>query len=333
MDSAGPELAQLLDGLAAAADPSRLRLLAICAQGEWTVSELVQVLGQSQPRISRHLKILAEAGLLDRFREGSWVFYRRAQDGDGARLARSICRLLPAEDGVLQLDRRRLEVVRAARRRAAEAWFDHHAKAWDEERELGPAETAAIEQALTHLFEGVSTPSLLDIGTGTGRVLQLLASRIGYGLGVDVAQDMLKIARANLDRREARNCQVRHGDMYQLPLPDASFSAVTFHQVLHFADDPFAALAEARRVLAPGGRIVVIDLARHEREDLREARQHRRLGFTDPEMTGWLEELGLQVEPSVQVPGGDLTVVLWSARLADAQVLPFPPHGRSEALA
>jgi SAM-dependent methyltransferase len=333
MDASGPELAQLLDGLAAAADPSRLRLLAVCAQGEWTVSELVQVMGQSQPRISRHLKILAEAGLLDRFREGSWVFYRRAQDGDGARLARSVCRLLPADDGVLQLDRRRLEVVRAARRRVAEAWFDHRAQAWDEEREVDPAEARAIDAALLKSFEGVSTPSLLDIGTGTGRVLQLLASRIGYGLGVDVAQDMLKIARANLDRREARNCQVRHGDMYQLPLPDASFAAVTFHQVLHFADDPFAALAEARRVLAPDGRIIVVDLARHEREELRQDRQHRRLGFSDGEMTNWLVELGLTVDAPQRIVGKDLTTVLWSARLADAQVLPFPStQGRTEAL-
>lgn len=334
MDVSGPALTRLLDGLAAAADPSRLRLLAICAQGEWTVSELVQVMGQSQPRISRHLKILAEARLLDRFREGSWVFYRRAQDGEGARLARSVCRLLPADDSLLHLDRRRLEVVRAARRRAAEAWFDHRAKAWDEERELGSAETAAIDVALVKMFEGVSTPSLLDIGTGTGRVLQLLASRIGYGLGVDVAQDMLKIARANLDRREARNCQVRHGDMYQLPLPDASFAAVTFHQVLHFADDPFAALAEARRVLAPDGRIVVVDLARHGREDLREDRQHRRLGFSDAEISNWLADLGMTMETPIRVTGKDLTVVLWAARPADAQVLPFtPPHSRNEALA
>ncbi|HEX2525861.1 MAG TPA: metalloregulator ArsR/SmtB family transcription factor [Geminicoccus sp.] len=333
MDASGPELTRLLDGLAAAADPSRLRLLAVCAQGEWTVSELVQVMGQSQPRISRHLKILAEAGLLDRFREGSWVFYRRAQEGEGARLARSICRQLPMDDGTLVLDRRRLEVVREARRRAAEAWFDHRAQAWDEEHELNAAQSKAIDAALLGLFAGVSTPSLLDIGTGTGRVLQLLASRIGYGLGVDVAQDMLKIARANLDRREARNCQVRHGDMYQLPLPDASFAAVTFHQVLHFADDPFAALSEARRVLAPDGRIIVVDLARHEREELRQDRQHRRLGFSDGEMTNWLSELGLAMEAPVRVPGKDLTVVLWSARLADAQVLPFPSSSRAEALA
>ena len=272
--------------------------------------------------------------MLDRFREGSWVFYRRAQDGDGARLARSICRLLPADESILQLDRRRLELVRVGRRRAAEAWFDHHAKDWDQERAASPAESQAIDRALQAMFQGVSTPSLLDIGTGTGHVLQLVASRIGYGLGIDVAQDMLKVARANLDRREARNCQVRHGDMYQLPLPDASFSAITFHQVLHFADDPFAALAEARRVLAPDGRIIVVDLARHEREELRSDRQHRRLGFSDQEMSQWLGELGLTPEAPVRLPGKELTVVLWSARLSDAQVLSFPiPTSRSEATA
>ena len=221
-----------------------------------------------------------------------------------------------------------------ARRRAAEAWFDHHAKVWDAEREVGPAETKAIDEALLAIFQGQSTPSLLDIGTGTGHVLQLLASRIGYGLGIDVAQDMLKIARANLDRREARNCQVRHSDMYQLPLPDASFAAVTFHQVLHFADDPFAALAEARRVLRPDGRIIVVDLARHEREDLRADRQHRRLGFSDAEMTKWLDELDLAADEPVRIPGKDLTVVLWAARPTDAKVLAFPATAsRSEASA
>lgn len=335
MDNSGPQLALLLDGLAASADPSRLRLLAVCAQGEWTVSELVQVMGQSQPRISRHLKILAEAGLLDRFREGSWVFYRRAQDGEGARLARSICRLLPADDPTLQLDRRRLEAVREARRRSAEAWFDHRAEAWDDERTLVGPDSSAIDTALLGLFDGVATPSLLDVGTGTGRILQLLASRIGYGLGVDVAQDMLKVARAHLDRREARNCQVRHGDMYQLPLPDGSFHAVTFHQVLHYADDPLAVLAEARRVLAPGGRLIVVDLARHEREDLRSERQHRRLGFADAEMAGWFAELGLVAAEPIRLPGHDLTAVVWHAKMPEGRVVPFPPAhtSRTEALA
>ena len=166
----------LLNGIRAAGDPSRLRLLSICAQGEWTVSELVQILGQSQPRISRHLRILAEAGLLERLREGSWVFYRRTQAGAGARLARSLCRLLPDDDQVLTLDRQRLEGVREARRRTAERWFDGRARGWDSERDLA-VDGARVEQALERLFAGLRPANLLDIGTGTGRILQILAAR------------------------------------------------------------------------------------------------------------------------------------------------------------
>ena len=310
-------LDMLLDGLRAAADPSRLRLLAICSQGEWTVSELVQILGQSQPRISRHLKILAEAGLLDRFREGSWVFYRRAQNGEGARLARSLCRLLPDGDPAMLLDQRRLEAVREARRRQAERFFDGHAAAWDSERGLG-IDAEQVEAALRELIARDRPPSLIDIGTGTGRILQVLAGQIGFGLGIDLSHDMLAVARANLDRREARNCQVRHGDMYQLPLPDGFFAAAMLHQVLHFADDPFAALAEAARVLAPGGRLVVVDLARHELERLREHSEHRRLGFSDEEITLWFKELELVQEAPLRFPGRELTVVIWTARRAEA---------------
>src|SRR5688572_7984024 len=189
----------LLDGIRAAADPSRLRLLAICSQGEWTVSELVQILGQSQPRISRHLKILAEAGLLDRFREGGWVFYRRAQNGAGARLARSLCRLLPDDDAELAADRRRLDTVREARRRQAERYFDDRASGWDSERDLA-VDGAVVEGALRDLFAAERPPSLIDIGTGTGRILQVLAGQIGFGLGVDLSHDMLAVARANLDQ-------------------------------------------------------------------------------------------------------------------------------------
>ena len=317
MASAAASLDALLDGIRSAADPSRLRLLAICSQGEWTVSELVQVLGQSQPRISRHLKILADAGLLDRFREGSWVFYRRAQSGAGARLARSLCRLLPDDDAAMLNDQRRLQTVREARRRQAERFFDGHAWAWDSERDLA-IDGGVVEAALHELFAHERPASLLDIGTGTGRILQVLAGQIGFGLGVDLSHDMLAVARANLDQREARNCQVRHGDMYQLPLPDASFNATTLHQVLHFADDPFAALAEARRVLAPAGRLVVVDLARHELERLRERNGHRRLGFSDDEIGRWFGELGLSQEEPRRLVGPELTVVIWAARRAPA---------------
>jgi ubiquinone/menaquinone biosynthesis C-methylase UbiE/DNA-binding transcriptional ArsR family regulator len=306
-------LESLLVGLRAAADASRLRLLAICAQGEWTVSELTQVMGQSQPRISRHLKLLADAGLLERFREGSWVFYRRARSGAGARLARNLCRMLPADDPDLALDRQRLAAVRAARQEQAARYFAAQAGHWDEVRSLYVDE-AKVETALLGVLGERPPRNLLDIGTGTGRILQLFAPRIGFGLGIDLSREMLSVARANLDRISLRNCQVRLGDMYHLPLPDGSFEAATMHNVLHFADDPGAALAEAARVLRPGGRLVVVDFARHELEFLRREHAHRRLGFTDAEMHGWFNIAGLVAEPPVRLAGEALTVVVWPAR-------------------
>lgn len=306
-------LDRLLDGLRAAADPSRLRLLAICGQGEWTVSELVDITGQSQPRISRHLRILADAGLLDRFREGSWVFYRRAQDGEGARIARLLCRLLPVDDLQLRRDRERLEAVRAARRAEAERYFDSRAAAWDSERDLG-VDGARVEALLVERFAGERPASLLDIGTGTGRLLEVLAPHVGTAVGVDISHHMLKFARARLDRLELRNCQVRHADMYRLPFADGSFAAVTLHQVLHFADDPRAVLREAARVLAPGGRLVVVDLLRHDFEHLRSERHHRRLGFEPEEMSAWLRSCGLEEERPERLDGEELSVIVWSAR-------------------
>jgi len=313
MAASGVSLDQLISSLKAAAEDSRLRLLAVCAQGEWTVTELTQIMGQSQPRISRHLKLLAEAGLLERFREGSWVFYRRAQSGAGARLARSLCRLLPDGDPLLAADRRRLAIIRAARRRAAERYFDGRAEDWGVGEDFS-ADPAAVDRALIAALGGERCERLLDVGTGTGRVLQLLAGQIGQGLGVDLSHDMLRIARANLDRREARNCQVRHGDMYQLQFADGEFAAVTLHQVLHYADDPAAVLAEAARVLRGRGRLIVVDLMSHDVEWLRSERAHRRLGFADGEMRAWFEALNLEPQPTTRIAGETFTVGVWSAR-------------------
>lgn len=304
---------ELLQGLKAAAEPSRLRLLSLCAQGEFTVSELVAILGQSQPRVSRHLKLLCDAGLLERFREGAWVFYALSRKRAVADLARRIVALLPENDAIVAGDRERLAAVRAARAERATAYFRDNAARWDEIRRLHVPERE-IEQALLELFGSGRLPELLDIGTGTGRILEVLGSRVGHGLGIDISREMLNIARARLGERGLTNCEVRFGDMYRLPLPPASVNAVTVHQVLHFADDPQAAISEAARVLAPGGRLVVVDFAPHELEELRRDQAHRRLGFSDREVFGWFKAAGLTPERPIRFAGDPLAVVIWPAQ-------------------
>lgn len=309
-------LDDVLNALRAAADMTRLRLLLLCAQGEWTVSELTQVLGQSQPRVSRHLKLLADADLLERIPEGSWVFYRRAQIGPGARMARNLCRMLPTDSATVARDRQRLSAVRETRRVQANGYFAARAQSWDQLRSLYVDE-AKVESALLSLLEDRSPSRLLDIGTGTGRILQLLAPHIGTGLGIDQSIEMLTVARANLDRVSLKNCQVRQGDMYHLAVADGAFDVTVLHHVLHFADDPQAALAEAARVLSPGGLLVVIDFAPHDQEFLRREHAHRRLGFDDGEMQAWLRSAGLIFEEPTMLKGDPLTVVLWSAKRID----------------
>lgn len=305
-------LEDMLGGLRAAADMTRLRLLLLCSQGEWTVSELTQMLGQSQPRISRHLKLLADAGLLERIPEGSWVFYRRANAGEGARMARNLCRMVPQDSPTIARDRQRLATVREARRVQAGSYFATRAERWDQLRSLYVDE-AKVEAALLSLFEGRSPSRLLDIGTGTGRMLQLLAPHVATGLGIDQSIEMLNVARANLDRVSLRNCQVRQGDMYHLAILDRAFDVAVLHHVLHFADDPQAALTEAARVLGEGGLLVVIDFAPHDQEFLRREHAHRRLGFDHDEMRAWLERAGFSCEEPIELKGDPLTVVLWSA--------------------
>lgn len=296
----------LLNGLRAAAEPTRLRLLALCAQGEVTVSELTQILGQSQPRVSRHLKLLCEAGLLERLPEGSWVFYRLA----AAKLARKLLQLLPAEDPILARDLKGLASVRAQRTASAAAYFRANAERWDAIRSLHVDEEE-VERRLLALVPPEKVKDLLDIGTGTGRVLELFGQRGVNGVGVDLSREMLAVARANLAQANLRNCYVRQGDMYRLPFPDHSFDAVTIHQVLHFADEPAAAIAEAARVLRPSGRLVIADFAPHRLDHLRDEHAHRRLGFSDPEVSGWIAAAGLTPEPVVHLPG-TLTVSLWA---------------------
>ncbi len=308
----------LVNALKAVGEPTRLRILALCLQGELTVSELVRILGQSQPRISRHLKLLTEAGLLERFREGNWVFYRLAQDGPEAGLITSITPLLPLDDERLIRDRQRLAEVKRDRDEAAASYFERNAAEWDDIRSLHIDE-AEVEQVVNDLLAVENITSLIDIGTGTARMLELLGPRIERGQGIDLSREMLSVARANLNRAQLSHCQVRQGDIYQLPFPAMSYDAATIHQVLHFIDDQALAITEAARVLKPGGKLLVVDFAPHDQEALRTDHNHRRLGFGDEEVSGWFILAGLEHKKVVHLPGGPLTVSIWLAEKPELQ--------------
>ena len=303
---------RLLTGLRAAGEPTRLRLLVLCAHAELSVSELVQILGQSQPRISRHLKLLVEAGLLERHREGVSVFYRIDGSGPSATLARTLVDLVPAADPELSRDLERLERVRARRTEAAAAYFEAVAGEWDRVRRLHVPE-AEVEARLRDVVGASPIESFLDVGTGTGRILELFADQVERGVGIDSSAAMLRVARARLQAMELRHLQVRLGDMYALAVEDASVDVATLHLVLHYADDPAAALAEVGRTLRPGGRLVVVDFAPHAEERLREAHRHRHLGFDDAAVRHALEGAGLEPGPIERLAGDPLTVNIWQA--------------------
>jgi SAM-dependent methyltransferase len=306
-------MSELLGALRAAAEPSRLRLLALCARAELTVTELAQILGQSQPRVSRHLKLLCEAGLLDRTREGSWVFYRLGSGKAVSLLGRHVAEACDEHDATIALDLQRLAAIKQQRAELAAAYFRENAADWHRIRSLYVDE-AEVETVLVDIVGTLAPRDLLDIGTGTGRMLELLGPFVANALGIDQSREMLAVARVNIERAGLTNCIVRLGDMYQLPLPDASFDAAVIHQVLHYADRPAAAIAEAARVLRPGGSLVIVDFAPHALEFLRDDHAHRRLGFADDDIATWCRAAGLEPNQPRLLPGDPLTVAIWTAR-------------------
>ena len=301
---------ELVTALKAAAEPSRLRILALCLQGELTVSEIVRIMGQSQPRISRHLRLLAEAGLLERIREGSWVFYRLATSGIGASLAGQISRLIPREDALFVRDLGQLAEVKRGRTQSASDYFNKNAEHWGRLRSLH-IDDREVEKAIQKLLPSGRIESLLDIGTGTGRMLELLGPQIDRGEGVDLSTEMLRIARSNLERAELPHCRVRQADIFHLPCADEEFDAAIIHQVLHFVDDPAAVITEAARALTSNGYLVVVDFAPHDLETLRDEHEHRRLGFGEKEIAGWFEAAGIESRSIINLRGDPLTVTIW----------------------
>ena len=315
----------LLGAIRAIGEETRLRIVALLQHGELTVSDLTDILGQSQPRISRHLKLLAEAGVVDKHREGTWAFFELAADGVIGELVIDLLGRTDPHDPVLAADLDRLAVVRKRRAAAAEEYFAAVAERWDEERLLhAPDETVEA-----HLLEAIGDDhfeTVLDLGTGTGRMLQIVAQHaaahqrpIRRAVGLDSSHSMLAVARSNLERSEIRNVDLRQGDVYGPPFERHSFDLIVVHQVLHFLDDPARAVREAAALLSPQGRLVIVDFAPHNLEFLRTDHAHRRLGFRADTVTGWLDQCGLDVaatrtiDPPVHATGEHLTVSLWLA--------------------
>lgn len=306
---------QAVDVLRAAGEPSRLRILALLAREELAVLELCRVLDQSQPRVSRHLKLLADAGLVERFPDGAWVFYRLTGAGAGSALVAEVLSSIDPADPALQRDADRLSAVWAERAADAGEYFARNAARWDEIRSLYVSD-ADVEDAILQAAGPGPFRRLVDLGSGTGRMLTLLGPHSEAALGLDLSQQMLNLARNRVTEAGLRGCELRHGDIFATRLPDESADLVVVHQVLHYLADPAAAVKEAARIVAPGGRLIIADFAPHGLEFLREQHQHRRLGFPEPEMARWLADAGLGKVRVTALPPArkeGLTVKIWTA--------------------
>jgi ubiquinone/menaquinone biosynthesis C-methylase UbiE len=310
-----------LDLLRALGDSTRLRIVHLLRAMELAVGEIALVIGQSQPRVSRHVRILAEAGLVERRKEGSWVFLALGRSS-GCRAAQIALEAMPldtVEQSWIEADAARLAAVRAERARAAEDYFAAHAAQWDAIRSLHIPE-AQVEASIKALLGDGSLGHLVDIGTGTGRMAMLFGPQARQVTALDRSPDMLRLARAKLPDDAGEHYRLLLGDFNALPLDDGGADTVILHQVLHYAQAPDHALAEAARIMAEGGRLLVADFAPHEHEELRTRDAHARLGFSDEQMAQWFAAAGLQAERTEALPGTPLTIKLWLARRVGARV-------------
>lgn len=294
---------------ASLADPTRLRILLLVRDLELAMGELADVLDQSQPRVSRHVRILAEAGLVERHKEGAFVFVRPANGPVPCVMLEAIGRLCNDRDPIAA-ERVRLAAVRAGRQKTVDDWFRDHADEWDLLRRLGGPD-GAVEAAIVEAARHPAVGRLLDIGTGTGRMLELLADDAELAVGIDRSPEMLRLARAKLADRPV---EVRQADMRALPFESGAFDTVTMHHVLHFADQPADVVAEAARMVAAGGKLVLADYAPHDREELRTRYRHLRLGFEDSQVAGWMQAAGLVPRVVAHHAGPELAVALWEGR-------------------
>ncbi|GHC75092.1 ArsR/SmtB family transcription factor [Limoniibacter endophyticus] len=307
-------LEHLVDILKSVAEPTRLRILALLRQGDLTVSDLTDILGQSQPRVSRHLKLLLESGAIERYQEGAWAYFRLCDNESRRSFLAEIVERLSPRDPQVERDNERLTTVKTRRRQKASDYFRANAAGWDELRTLHVSDEA-VEQALRDVVGTRSFQAMLDLGTGTGRLLELFAPLYRRGVGIDQSREMLAIARANLEAAGIAHAQVRQGDVLAPPVERDAFDLVTLHQVLHYLDDPETAVREAARHLRPGGKLVIVDFASHDLEFLREEHAHLRLGFSDKQIMEWLEAAGLEIGEirnfQPQNADGRLTVKFW----------------------
>ena len=308
----------LLEQLKAMGEPTRLRIVAALESCELTVSEICTVLGQTQPLVSRHLKLLTDAGLLHRHAEGTSAYYGLRSYPEGRGLLAATAAMIDRDSPILQRYQVRLEAVRSERADRAADYFAEVADSWDELRKIH-APTIEVEAAMLESVERPLVDSVLDIGTGTGRILELFAERTERGLGVDLSRQMLGVARARLDDDRFSHCSVRQADIFDLDVADGSQDVVILHHVLHFLTDPASALEIAARTVAPGGTLLVVDFASHQLERLRSDHAHSHLGFNDAEVSAWCKSFGLKPAtaqhflPPLSSGEDALTVTLWAA--------------------